>query len=259
VRINLDLIQDLNADKLPSVIGMAGGKPQMELLPWHYFPLLTNVSGHPISKNLDYVVAQFPNSIDTVKAEAIKKTVLLSTSGQSRILSSPAKVTWKSLQSREDLNSFDKRNIPVAMLLEGKFSSIFANRVSVAIKDSLASFGQPFISTCVSINSMIVISDGDMALNAVTQNDGPLPMGVNIYSRYQYANKEFILNCLEYLTDKSNILESRSKEYSLRLLDKQKLEGNKTMWQAINIIIPVLLIIIFGSLYQYIRQRKYNR
>jgi gliding-associated putative ABC transporter substrate-binding component GldG len=259
VRVNLDLVQDLNADKLPSVVGTIGGKPQMELLPWHYFPLLSAVSGHPISKNLDYVVGQFPNSIDTLQAVPVKKTVLLSTSGRSRILSSPAKVTWKSIETQEDYNSFNKTNVPVAVLLEGRFSSLFANRISSAMKDSLAALGEPFLSTTAVNNSMIVISDGDIALNAVTKNEGPLPMGVNMYSRYQYANKEFILNCLEFLTDKSNILESRAKDYSLRLLDKQKLEEERTTWQSINILLPILLIIIFGVLYQYIRKRKYGQ
>ncbi|MFY8046349.1 MAG: Gldg family protein, partial [Chitinophagaceae bacterium] len=123
VRINQDLVQDLQCDKIPSVIGSMGDKPQIQLLPWPYFPLLRNSSGHPITKNLDYVVSQFPQSIDTVKADGVKKTVLLSSSTESRILNTPAIVEWASVRNEEDLKKFTRANVPVVMLLEGKFQS----------------------------------------------------------------------------------------------------------------------------------------
>ncbi|MEO6288691.1 MAG: gliding motility-associated ABC transporter substrate-binding protein GldG, partial [Ginsengibacter sp.] len=149
-------------------------------------------------------------------------------------------------------------NVPVAILLEGKFSSAFTNRISAAMKDSLAYYHQPFVPLNVADNKMIVISDGDIALNAVSQKDGPLPMGKNMFTGYQYANKEFIFNCIEYLTDNSGILETRSKDYTLRLIDKKKLEDGKTKWQVINIVIPIALIIITGAFYQLVRRRKYS-
>ena len=257
-RINSDLVQDINSDKVPSVIGTVGGKPQIELLRWPYFPLLSNTSGHPVAKNLDFVVAQFPGSVDTVKANGIHKTVLLSTSRQSRILPSPAKVSWRTISGEEDVTTFNKENIPVAVLLEGKFSSLYANRISAQMQDSLAFYGQPFLRNNVKENKMIVISDGDIALNAVTRNDGPLPMGMNMYSLFQYANKDFLLNALEYLTDNSGILETRSKDYTLRLLDRAKLEEQKSMWQMINILLPIALVILFGIIYQFIRKRSYT-
>jgi ABC-2 type transport system permease protein len=257
-RINSDLVQDINSDKVPSVIGTVGGKPQIELLRWPYFPLLSNPSGHPIAKNLDFVLAQFPGSIDTVKANGIKKTILLATSRESRILPSPAKVSWESIATKEDWQSFRQGNIPVAVLLEGKFTSLYANRISAPMQDSLAVHGQPFLTANEQQNKMIVISDGDIALNAVTQNDGPLPMGMNMYSRFQYANKDFILNALEYLTDNSGILETRAKDYTLRLLDKSKLQEQKSMWQAINILAPIGLIILFGITYQWVRKKTYT-
>jgi hypothetical protein len=105
---------------------------------------------------------------------------------------------------------------------------------------------------------MIIVADGDIALNAVTQKEGPLSMGKNMYSGYQYANKEFIFNCIEYLTDNSGILETRNKDYTLRLLDKTKLEEQKVKWQVINIVLPVLLVILFGFFYQAMRRRKYK-
>jgi ABC-type uncharacterized transport system involved in gliding motility auxiliary subunit len=107
-------------------------------------------------------------------------------------------------------------------------------------------------------NQMIVVSDGDLVLNAVDQNEGPLPMGMNMYTRQQYANREFLLNALEYLTDKSGILETRSKDYTLRLLDKTRYEDQKASWQLLNIGLPVLIVILFIALYQYQRKKRYG-
>lgn len=257
VRVNLDLVQDLNADNNPSVVGAVGGKPQIELLPWLYFPLLSNTNGNAIAKNLDYVVAQFPNSIDTIGAKGIRKTILLHTSPRSRILPSPAKVSWQRLQTEEDFNTFNKENVPVAVLLEGQFQSLFANRLTDEQQAAWSGKGMPFESKSAA-NKMIVIADGDIALNAVTQKEGPLPMGMNPYTKYQYANRDFIQNCIEYLVDESGILETRSKDYTLRLLDKKKLEEGKTKWQLINILLPVLLILLFGFVYQWLRKKKYQ-
>lgn len=258
VRINLDLVQDLNCDKIPSVVGNIGGKPQIQLLPWPYSPLLLSNNNHPISKNLDYVLAQFPNSIDTVKADGIKKTYLLTTSDASRILNTPAKVSWNSIQNEEDFKTFTKSHVPVAVLLEGKFNSLYANRVSSSIQESLNRAQQPFRAKNETDNKMIVVSDGDMALNFVSQAEGALGMGVNPYTKAKYANSEFVMNCVEYLVDKSGILETRNKDIALRLLDKKKLETGKSKWQLINIVVPLLLVIFFGGLFQFLRRRKYS-
>ncbi|ULQ51087.1 gliding motility-associated ABC transporter substrate-binding protein GldG [Flavihumibacter fluvii] len=258
VRINQDLVQDLNADRIPSVVGSVGGKPQIQVLPWPYFPLLTNYSGHPVAKNLDYVLSQFPNSIDTVEAKGIRKTVLLATSPESRILATPARVSWQSIQSEADLRTFNKGAVPVAVLLEGNFPSLFNNRLSAEQKAEWQNAGQA-ISTLSVPNKMIVIADGDIALNAVTEKEGPLPMGMNAYTKYQYANREFIQNCIEYMVDESGILETRSKDFTLRLLDKKKLEEGKTRWQLINIALPVLIILAFGFIYQWLRKRRYQK
>ena len=257
VRINQDLVQDLNCDKTPTVVGMTGGKPQIELLPWPYSPLLSNNNGQPISKNLDYVLSQFPASIDTVKATGINKTFLLTTGDASRILSTPALVSWNSIRNEEDLKKFNKSFIPVAVLLEGKFNSLFTNRLSNAMNDSLNDIHQPFTSQNQQDNKMIVVADGDIALNAVTQQ-GPLQMGTNPYTKYKYANSDFVMNAIESLVDSSGILELRGKDYTLRLLDKKKLDEDKTTWQFINIAVPVLLVILSGFIYQFARRRKYQ-
>jgi gliding-associated putative ABC transporter substrate-binding component GldG len=259
VRINQDLVQDLQCDKIPSVIGQAGGKPQIQLLPWPYFPLLRSTTGHPISKNLDYVLSQFPQSLDTVQVKNIRKTVLLSSSPESRILSTPARVEWASVRNEEDLKTFTKSNVPVAVLLEGKFESLYANRLSKAMADSLSAAGSPFVQESKEENKMIVIADGDLAINAIDQNDGPLQMGTNMYTKQQYANREFLLNSLEYMVDQSGILETRGKDFTLRLLDKTKYEESKSFWQILNIVVPALVVMFFIALYQYFRKLRYGK
>ncbi|HTL09707.1 MAG TPA: gliding motility-associated ABC transporter substrate-binding protein GldG [Chitinophagaceae bacterium] len=259
VRINLDLVQDLNCDKIPSVVGNIGGKPQIQLLPWPYSPLLQGNNNHPITKNLDYVLAQFPNSIDTVKAEGIQKTILLSTGDASRILSTPAKVSWNSIQNEEDIKTFNKSAIPIAVLLEGQFTSLYANRLSTAMKQSLDAAQQPFVARNEQPGKMIVVSDGDIALNFVSSSEGALAMGVNPYTKAKYANSEFVMNCVEYLVDQSGILATRNKDIALRLLDKKKLETDTFKWQLINVLLPLLLVVLLGGSYQYLRKRKYAK
>jgi gliding-associated putative ABC transporter substrate-binding component GldG len=257
VRINGDLVQDLQCDKLPLVVGNFGDQPQMQLVPWPYFPLLSGYSNHPISKNLDNVLSIFPNSIDTIKNN-IKKTILLASSDNSRTLSTPAIVSLNSIKTQDDLKTFNKRQIPIAVLLEGKFSSLYANRLSAAQLDTLSNiYKQPFLATAAQDGKMIVMSDADIVANVVT-NEGPQAMGFNKFTSYQFANRDFILNCIQYLVDPSGILDTRSKDYTLRLLDVKKTEEERNKWQLINIGAPILVVILFGLVYQAIRKRKYQ-
>jgi len=258
VRINQDLVQDLQCEKVPLVVGNMGNQPQVELIPFPYFPLLSSYSNHPVSKNLDNVLSVFPNSIDTVKSPGIRKTILLATSDHSRVLGTPAIVTWNSVQREEDERTFNKKQIPVAVLLEGKFTSLYANRVTQQMMDSLSRYNHPFIPSTQFENKMIVISDADIVMNVVTQQEGPLYMGMHQFNKYQYANKDFFLNCLEYLTNSTGILEARSKDYTLRLLDTTKVEEKRGYWQFLNIGIPVLLVSLFGLLFVWLRKRKYS-
>lgn len=257
VRINQDLVQDIQCDRIPSVIGSMGGKPQIQLLPWPYFPLLRNVGGHPVSRHLDYIVSEFPQSIDTVNAEGIRKTILLSTSPESRILNTPAKVEWASVRNEEDLRTFNRGSVPVSVLLEGRFRSLYSNRISKAMADTLAITGQPFRDITESDNKMVVISDGDIFLNAVSQSEGPLTMGMNGYTKQQYANREFLLNVLEYMLDDSGIMEARSKDVALRLLDAEAVGDDRLFWQLSALLLPILLVIVLTALYQYLRKRRY--
>ena len=164
------------------------------------------------------------------------------------------------------MKTFNRQHIPVGVLLEGKFSSLYANRFAAIIADTLSlspggtkprPFNQAFQPTSAE-TKMIVLSDADIVANIVTENDGPKPMGFNQYTQRQYANKDFFLNSVEYLVNPSGILEARSKDLTLRLLDPKKVEEQKTKWQFVNIGIPVILILIFGFIYQQLRKRKYQ-
>jgi gliding-associated putative ABC transporter substrate-binding component GldG len=259
VRINPDLVQDLQSLRLPMVVnGGTGAQAQTEFLPWPYFPLLNSGSEHPISKNLDYILSIFPNSIDTVITPGIKKTMLLVTGNASRTLSTPAIVSWNTLRTQEDAAQFTKSRIPVGVLLEGKFNSLFANRIARSTADSMDKvYKQPFRPVSVE-NKMIVIADADIVTNVVTRNNQQLPMGFDQFTETQYANRDFFHNCIEYLVNPSRIIETRSKDFTLRLLDPVKLEEEKTTWQLINIAGPVVLIILFGMVYFFFRKKKYE-
>lgn len=259
-RINADLIMDLQCDFLPFDVNSNG---QFELLPWNYFPVFETKSNHVINKNLGFVSGRFVNSIDTVGAEGIKKTILLSSSPNSRTIGTPALISVKENVNAPQNEKFNKANIPAAVLLEGKFQSLFSNRLSQAMSDSLKSYGAIFMSQCIADNKMIVVADGDLVLNSVVKGNQAIPMGMNPYTygtqqEFAFANKDFLQNCLDYLINSANLSEAKAKDYTLRLLDKNKVDEEKSRWQLVNLIVPVLLIILFAAIYQALRKRKYT-
>lgn len=260
VRINSNLVQDLNCSKIPVVVGYnADGKPQMQRIPFPYYPFLTSNSNHSISKNLDKVLPIFPSSIDTIKTENITKTVLLATDSNSRFISTPAIVSLNSVKSESDFDLFTSSHVPISVLLEGKFKSLYANSLSSILNDSVEIIsGKKFLSSSIKDSKQIVLSDADIVMNAISTTDGPLTMGMLPYENYQFANKDFFLNCIEYLVGNSGILESRNKDFTLRLLDKQKLKEHKNYWQIINVLVPVVIVFLFGFIFITIRKRKYN-
>ncbi|MEO6452710.1 MAG: gliding motility-associated ABC transporter substrate-binding protein GldG [Ginsengibacter sp.] len=260
VRINPDLLMDLQCDFLPFDVNGSG---QFEFLHWNYFPLFQSSSNHPINKNTGLVAGRFVNSIDTVKANNIAKTILLNSSLNSKLISAPALISGEENRNAPQDEKFKSKDIAAAVLLEGKFTSLYANRVSVAAMDSMEKYGTIFQTSCINTNKMIIISDGDIALNAVSQNN-PLPMGVNPFTvesqyQYQFANKDFIENCLSYLINNSGLAEAKAKDYALRLLDTKKINEQKTTWQLVNILLPVLFIILCAAVYRFWRKRKYSK
>ena len=264
-RINPDLIMDLQCDFLPFVAGGTPENPQYEFLKWNYFPLFESKNNHPINKNLRLVSSRFINSIDTVKAEGIKKTFLLQSSPASRKIGTPAIISLDENRNAPEDEKFKSNGIPVAVLLEGKFRSLYEGRVSKDKADTLNAKGTPFIGKSNSDNKMIIIADGDMALNDFSpQQQQILPMGLNKYTvgtnyEYQFANRDLILNCLEYMVNDVGLMETRNKDFVLRVLDTKKVSEQKLTWQIINIVVPLLLVILLGVIYQMVRKMKYSR
>jgi len=261
VRINPDLVMDLQCDFLPFDVN---GKGQFEFLHWNYFPLFESKTDNIIDKNLGLVAGKFVNPIDTVESDGIKKTILLSSSSNSRIIGTPALISGKENVNAPEDDKFKKSNIPVAVLLEGKFESMYKYRASQAMKDSFKLYGGDFQTKNVSDNKMIVVADGDIALNAFSQKDGPLPMGMNQYTygsqyQYQFANREFVENCLDYLINPYGLTEAKSKDYTLRLLDVKKIDDQRSLWQLINIAGPIIIVFLFALMYQWQRKRKYAK
>lgn len=259
VRINPDLIMDLQSDFLPFDVNNSG---QYELLHWNYFPLFQGNQRSIITKNVGLISSRFVNSIDTVQATGIEKTVLISSSPNSRTIETPALISGSENRNAPEDEAFKKSGLIAGVLLEGKFKSLFKNRLSLEKMDTLAARGYPFIPENILENKMIIVSDGDIPLNSVYQGQ-PLPMGVNPYTigtqyEYQFANRELVENCLEYLVNEGGLMQAKSKDYKLRLLDSKKVDADKTFWQLINFVLPVVLILLFALIYQYTRRKRYN-
>jgi gliding-associated putative ABC transporter substrate-binding component GldG len=263
IRINTDLVMDLQCDFMPFAVGGTPDKPQYEFLKWNYYPLFESKNNHPINKNLGLIAGRFVNSIDTVKANNITKTILLSSSANSRKLGTPAIISLNENRNTPEDDLYKQTSIPTAVLLEGNFTSLYKNRIAQQQIDSLQALGAPFVAESTGNGKLIVVADGDIVLNNASQKQGPLPMGMNLYTvgtqyEYQFANREFLLNSLEYLTNKQGIIEARNKELVLRLLNGKQVEEEQLKWQIINIGLPILVIIIIGLVYQQIRRKKYT-
>ncbi len=250
-RINLDLIQDQNAALYPIVTGKVGGKPQMQLIDWPYFPLISNYPDHPITRNLDAILARFASSIDTVKAEGVKKTPLLVTSRYARTVGAPVNISVNQLRNMSPAQ-FDKSNIAVAYLLEGTFTSLYKNRFLPEGADSTGFRGDGTFSR------IVVIADGDIARNQINPRTGqPQELGFDPFSNYTFANRDFLMNTLAFLTDEAGLIQTRNKQIKIRPLDRQRIQSEKTFWQIINIALPLVLLIAFGVVRSFIRKRKY--
>jgi ABC-2 type transport system permease protein len=258
VRINRDLLQDLQCDLSKLVVGNAGGQPQLADVPFNYYPLLVASNNHPITKNLEPVLSQFTNTLDTVKAEAITKTILLSSSENAKFVSTPAIISLQELKTIENTQLYNKKNLPVGILLDGKFNSLYANRASAEMRQFFTTNYGSFKMQSSEPTQQIVVGDGDIVLNSYTEKE-PFPMGYSRVQERSFANKSFLQNALQYMTGNSGIIELRSKDVTLRLLNSEKVNEQRLMWQLINIVMPVLLLILSGIIYLQWRKRKYSK
>ncbi len=255
VRLNPNLVMDLNALPIPLRTGQVGGQPKIDFFPWYYFPVITPTENHPIVKNLNVIKTEFVSSIDTIRVAGVKKTILLKTSAYSRTVSTPALITLAILEQEPDERAYAGPPQPVAVLLEGEFRSNFENRIPPEIQQNKDIGFLPKSEP----TSMIVVADGDVIRNQLHFSQGyPMPLGYDQYTGQSFGNKDFILNALDYMLDESGLISIRSRELKLRLLDMNRVNDNKFFWQALNIILPVLLVLIYGFIQHYLRRRKYS-
>lgn len=271
VRVNPNLVLDWESSVIPVNVSAHADKPQIESRKWFYhprvYPYMTpleaqetgqNTIQHPIVQNLDFVDMRYAATIDTIKTNGyIKKTPLLRSSLYSKVQFPPVRVSLEILDQNIGQEAFTKGNQNVAVLLEGSFTSYFKNRVPPEMLDGLKALGQPFKDKSIS-TKMIVISDGDIAKNAMDpRSRKPLPLGVNPFDGYNYGNKDFLMNCMEYLIDNKGIIAARNKEIKLRPLDQERAYAEETKWQLINMVLPILVMGVFGFLYAFIRRRRF--
>lgn len=259
VRVNPNLVQDLNCAKLPMVIGVdAAGAPRIQRVPWPYYPFVQAGSEHPMVQNMDRVLTAFPASLDTVRAMGITKTILLTTDTTSRIINSPTMIQLNSGQQEGELASFRQQHIPVAVLLEGQFKSAFAGRLTNALMDSVQkATGKPFVTIGSKAAKQIVLSDADLITNVVDAQKGPLPMGMIPYEGVQFANPVFFQNAIAYLNEPISLLEARKKYLVLRRLDQGKVAQNKLWIQLALLLGPLALLGLGYCAALYYRQSRF--
>lgn len=258
VRIQPNLVLDLECTKIPLVVGKIGSGAQTELFKWYYAPLLSGNSTNPIVKNIDRVNAYWTSTIDTIKTKThIDKTILLTSSQYSRVQFAPMRVNFEILRYDPDPTKFDKPYQPVAVLLEGQFPSLYENRVSPEMLTTLKDIKADFRSKGDDAKIM-VISYGKLINNLYNpEKNDYMPMGFNTFEKQIFGNKDFVINTIEYMFDEKGILAARAKEVKLRLLDTVKLKEEKSFWQFINVILPITLLGLGAFIFNIIRKRKF--
>ncbi len=257
-RIEPNLVLDLECSKIPLVLGKLGTGVQTDLFNWYYAPLLSGTGQHPIVKNIDRVNAYWTSTVDTVKTKtSILKTKLLQSSQHSRLQYAPMRINFEILRYDPDPSKFDKPYQPISWLLEGSFSSLYENRVSPEMMDGLKQIKVNYLATGKP-TKMFVMSYGKLINNIYNpENNDFMPMGYNTFEKHLYGNKDFVINTIEYMFDENGILSARAKEVKLRLLDNVKIKDEKTYWQLLNVLTPLILLGGGTIIFNYIRKRRF--
>jgi gliding-associated putative ABC transporter substrate-binding component GldG len=253
IRVNKDLIQDLDFGVLPVLGGNFGNQEQLVPLPWPYYFQAGRMYPHPITKGLDQVSFRYSSSLDTVKADGVRKTPLLFSSERSRIVPLPHLITLGVFQEPPLESEFELQYLPLAYLLEGEFTSLFKNR-----------FVPEEFATSQLKNSgngkVIVVGDASLFQSQLNpSNQEPLPLGEDPLAQATFANKQFLENMVQYLTDPTGIIATRTKVLQIRPLDKVKVAEEKSMWQLINVGAPVLFLVLMGGVIGLLRVKRFSR
>ncbi len=254
VRINYNLIADVNSALIPVASGPLG-QGQIELVPWLYYPVLMPDSVHNVVKNIDGIRTEFASTLDTIAVPNVSKRVILQTSPYHKVYETPKMMSLELLNEQPNAEEFNHAPKPAGILLEGTFKSVFLNRpVPEGINEHYE------VPTKSKPTKMIVIGDGNIFTNQVGKSDNmPFPLGFDRYSQQNYGNKALLLNIADYFTDDHHLIALRNKEIKVRLLDKMLLRTEKTKWQVINSVFPLLLLIMFATFQHYYRKHKYTK
>ncbi|HSM47110.1 MAG TPA: gliding motility-associated ABC transporter substrate-binding protein GldG, partial [Draconibacterium sp.] len=258
VRLNYELLQDVDCAQILVNTALSGSQPQWTLHPWYYSPLLTPADNHPLSRNLNRVYTEFVSSVDTVSGNRnLRKSVILSTSPYSRRIKSPSSVSLENIKNPPARELFTQSFIPVGVVVEGEFTSVFENRMIENFGMAANDFQHKSKPT-----KMVVIGDAGLIANKVNYAQQPpkiQELGYDRVSKQTFGNKEFLLNTIYYLNDETGIMQLRSRTVQLRLLDKVKLREEKSFWQWLNMAVPLVVVLLFGMVYNAIRRYRYSR
>ena len=248
VRINYNITQDLYSGSIRLAAGSTGNQVQYENFRWPYFPMIFADNSHSITKNIDPVLLKFPSSLDTLKNH-IKKTIILESSPLTKMIGTPVNINLNEVAVEQDKNEFKDPNTNFGVLLEGAFTSAYANRIMPFEMNNYSRSGIE--------NKMIIISDGDIGINEVFRGE-PLPLDQDKWTNQHYGNIDFLLNSVHYLMDDNGLLNLRSKSLQIQFLDREKTFDQRTYWQLFNLALPLFILFGFGLLFNLMRKRRYN-
>lgn len=253
-RINYNLITDVNCAVIPYASGVPGQQTQIDLAPWLYYPILLPDTANNVVKNIDGIRTQFASTVDTIGVPNVSKKIILQSSPYNKIFETPKMLSLQMLADQPKQEEYTSKPKIGGVLLEGSFKSVFLNRpvpAGITEKYEVPAQSKP--------TKMIVIGDGDIFNNQVSQDGSPFPLGFDRYSQQNFGNKALLLNIADYFTNDDNLIALRNKEIKVRLLDKARLRTEKTKWQLINAIGPLILLICFAIFQHYYRKHKYAK
>jgi ABC-2 type transport system permease protein len=258
VRINPVLLQDVQCVSVPMNIAPPGTPPKFDPSPWFYAPLLLASPQHPVTRNITEVKADFCSNIDIVgENKKVKTELLLATSDNTHIVSTPTTVDLNNMPKANDKGVFNLGYIPVAVSSEGVFQSVYANRMTPTNLTNTS----PILPQSV-VTRQIIVADGDIIrneTNGIPSDSTTLPLGFDRYMNQQFGNKDFVLNSVLYLTDNQGWMQLRNRTLKLRLLNKEVAGNEKLKWQIFNVLMPICLLLLVGVIYTLMRKRKYTR
>ncbi len=250
VRINHNLIMDIQCDKIPVITNFNVNQPSKSLFPWFYNPLIISKNNHPITKNIDAIKTSFISTIDTIRSSKVHKKIILKTSPYTKLLYSPHRVSLNILEEKGSIEKYNDGPLNTGVILSGKFKSFFEN--SVPLKNN--KIKKESVET-----EMIFFSDGDIIKNDVNSNNKPYEIGYNPFSKEIFqGNKQLIINSIHYLTGNKKLLDLRRNNFKIRLLDKKEISVNKIKWQILNIFFPLIIVLIFGLIFNLIRNKQFK-